>query len=71
MKAHRFSTAKKTLVGTKKFAPKVIGNERAKLLTDDEMVGMHKHKKGPGIVGKSTPAHILPRATMMFKAREA
>jgi len=51
----------------KKFAPKVIGNERAALLSDDEMQGMHKFKKPHGLDAK--PA-VVPHATMLLKSRD-
>jgi len=51
----------------KKFAPKVIGNERGKVLSDKEMAGMHKNL-GKGMMGKQTSS--MPRGVMMFKERE-
>jgi hypothetical protein len=60
----KVSSIKKTTVATNKFAPKVLGNERAKLLTDTEMVGMHKNKNGQGMAGKNS--RMLPK---MPKAR--
>lgn len=54
----------------KKFAPKIIGNERAKILSDSEMVRMHK-SAGKGLMGKQTSADSIPRGVMMFKDREA
>lgn len=71
MKFNNMKT-KRSLPSLKKFAPTKIGSERGKLLSDDEMMSMHKHKMGSDMKGKVTAPNMphIPRATMMYKAKE-
>jgi hypothetical protein len=50
----------------KKFSPHVIGNERAKLLSDSDMMGMHKSRK---VKDNITESHVK-RTTMLMLDRE-
>lgn len=53
-----------------RFAPKIIGNERAALLSDEEMQGMHKFKKSHGLDAKTPVTYPAPHATMLLKSRD-
>lgn len=61
---------KRTLPALKKFAPKKIGDERPKLLTDEQMMSMHKKHDKPEREERSYIPGFAKTGKMLMKARE-
>jgi hypothetical protein len=73
VKANSFSRLKAKTTVSKKFDPHILSNTRAKILSDAEMMDMHKSSKLFGLKGKVSgprvPRLITNSASMLLKHR--